>query len=119
MDALESRLARCFLAVFPDLNPEHVRTASVDTVGSWDSVATVTLLDVVEGEFCHVELTAGTHREAERLVLATATDNGVGLRAGDALHLAAAVISGARTLITFDRRMSVAARAMGTFDVPA
>jgi predicted nucleic acid-binding protein len=41
------------------------------------------------------------------------------LRAGDAIHLAAAVLAGARTLVTFDRRMSVAARAMGTFDVPA
>jgi predicted nucleic acid-binding protein len=75
------------------------------------------LRDVVEGEFRHVELTAGTHREAERLVLATG--GSAGLRAGDALHLAAAVLAGARTLVTFDRRMSVAARAMGTFDVPA
>ena len=72
--------------------------------------------DVVEGQFRHVELTAGTHREAERLLLAAS--DGMGLRAGDALHLAAAVLAGARTLVTFDQRMAAAACAIGTFDVP-
>jgi len=51
MDEMEKRLAACFSAVLPDLTPEEVRQASATSVKSWDSVATVTLLSVVEEEF--------------------------------------------------------------------
>lgn len=51
MDEIEKRLAACFSAVLPRLTPEELRQASATSVESWDSVATVTLLAVVEEEF--------------------------------------------------------------------
>lgn len=51
MDEMEQRLAACFGSVLPDLGPDEIRDASANTVPSWDSVATVTLLAVVEEEF--------------------------------------------------------------------
>ena len=51
MDEQEKRLASCFLTVFPELSLDDVAHASSTTVQSWDSVAVVTLLAVVEEEF--------------------------------------------------------------------
>ena len=51
MDSLESRLQKCFAAVFPGIPSDHMATASQASVEAWDSVATVTLLNVVEEEF--------------------------------------------------------------------
>jgi len=51
MDELEKRLAACFSTVMPELTAEEIRQASATTVKSWDSVATVTLIAVVEEEF--------------------------------------------------------------------
>lgn len=51
MDEIERRLAACFASVLPDLSPDEIRTAAADAVPSWDSVATVTLIAVVEEEF--------------------------------------------------------------------
>jgi acyl carrier protein len=51
MHDLDSRLNRCFHSVFPDLGPEQVPTASVESVRGWDSLAAVTLLAVVQEEF--------------------------------------------------------------------
>jgi acyl carrier protein len=51
MDEQQTRLANCFLAVFPELSTEEVARASSTTVRSWDSVATVALLAVIEEEF--------------------------------------------------------------------
>jgi len=51
MDEMEKRLAACFSAVLPGLAPEEISKASAASVESWDSVATVTLLAVVEEEF--------------------------------------------------------------------
>jgi acyl carrier protein len=51
MDEMEKRLVACFSAVLPELTPEEVGEASAATVAAWDSVATVTLLAVVEEEF--------------------------------------------------------------------
>lgn len=51
MDDVQARLARCFLAVFPELSPDQVSAATSTTVHSWDSVAGVTLMAVVEEEF--------------------------------------------------------------------
>jgi acyl carrier protein len=51
MDENESRLAECFLAVFPDLPTDVIVHASSTSIQNWDSVATVTLLAVVEEEF--------------------------------------------------------------------
>ena len=76
------------------------------------------LRDVVDGEFRRVELTASVHREAERLLMGAGRR--VPLRAADALHLALASLAGARVLVTFDARMTAAAKALGTLEtIPA
>jgi acyl carrier protein len=51
MDELQTRLANCFCAVFPELSSEEIIYASSATVQNWDSVAVVTLLTVIEEEF--------------------------------------------------------------------
>lgn len=51
MGETQTRLLKCFSAVFPDLPYDDIPTASLATVESWDSVATVTLLTVIEEEF--------------------------------------------------------------------
>jgi acyl carrier protein len=51
MDELHARLTKCFLAVFPELTENTVQTATPSSVASWDSVATLNLLTVVEEEF--------------------------------------------------------------------
>lgn len=51
MDEEQRRLANCFCAVFPELSSEEIVQASSSTVKSWDSVAVVTLLAVIEEEF--------------------------------------------------------------------
>lgn len=50
MDETKERLAKCFRLVFPGLKvpPE---SASQETVPEWDSVASITLMNVVEEEF--------------------------------------------------------------------
>jgi acyl carrier protein len=51
MDEQKMRLENCFLAVFPELSSNEVSSATSETVPSWDSVAGVTLMSVVEEEF--------------------------------------------------------------------
>lgn len=51
MDDIEARLVNCFSAVFPELTDEQILSATSTTVRSWDSVAVVTLVAVVEEEF--------------------------------------------------------------------
>jgi len=41
----------CFEVVFPDLPKENIPGASTTTVATWDSVAAITLMNVVEEEF--------------------------------------------------------------------
>jgi acyl carrier protein len=48
---LESRLVNCFATVFPDLTPPEIPSVSMGSLASWDSVAGVTLLSVIEEEF--------------------------------------------------------------------
>jgi len=73
--------------------------------------------DVAAGEFRRAEISANTHREAERLLMGIGRR--VPLRAADALHLGMAGLTGARVLVTFDRRMRSAAEALGTLEVVA
>lgn len=73
------------------------------------------LADLDAGYFQRIELTPGTHRQAERLLLSLPT---VGLRAADALHLALAVEAGAASILTFDRRLAEAARGVGISAAP-
>lgn len=51
MSNLQERLVGCFGTVFPDLSPEEIRRASSTSVANWDSLATVTLVAVIEEEF--------------------------------------------------------------------
>jgi acyl carrier protein len=51
MPDVETRLVGCFRAVFPDLPEADIRLASQDTVEQWDSVAAITLVNVIEEEF--------------------------------------------------------------------
>jgi acyl carrier protein len=51
MAETRARLMRCFSAVFPELSAEEIPRASLTSVGSWDSVGTITLLAVIEEEF--------------------------------------------------------------------
>lgn len=51
MPEVEARLVRCYQAVFPALDDGAVRTAAPALVPAWDSLATVTLLRLVEEEF--------------------------------------------------------------------
>ena len=46
-----TRLIKCFAAVFPELSEKEILLASPASVGSWDSLAGVTLLSVIEEEF--------------------------------------------------------------------
>ena len=51
MTGTESRLLNCFMAVFPDLSAEEIPETSMQTTEGWDSMATITLISVVEEEF--------------------------------------------------------------------
>jgi acyl carrier protein len=51
MDDLRSRLLNCFATVFPALNEEAIPSASVDSVTSWDSLASAVLISTIEEEF--------------------------------------------------------------------
>jgi acyl carrier protein len=51
MDKVATGLTKCFAAVFPELTPEEILVATPATVKSWDSVATLNLLTVIEEEF--------------------------------------------------------------------
>ncbi|HEY9517487.1 MAG TPA: hypothetical protein VIQ74_17645 [Gemmatimonadaceae bacterium] len=49
-DARE-RLVMCFEAVFPDLAPDRIADASLETIAEWGSLASVRLIAVIEEEF--------------------------------------------------------------------
>lgn len=45
------RLISSFQVIFPGLTEAQIQEASPDSVSTWDSVATVTLVNVIEEEF--------------------------------------------------------------------
>lgn len=51
MADLQSRLGNCFALVFPELTPQEIPAVSMGSLASWDSVAGVTLLSLIEEEF--------------------------------------------------------------------
>jgi len=51
MDNIEERLVKVFETVFPDLTVDQIQAATQSTVSSWDSVAAITLMNVMEEEF--------------------------------------------------------------------
>jgi acyl carrier protein len=48
---IRARLTRCFAAVFPQIAADQLPTLSQDATPAWDSVATATLMVLVEEEF--------------------------------------------------------------------
>jgi acyl carrier protein len=51
MNDARTRLIKCFVAVFSELSEQEIPLASPVTVGSWDSLASITLVSVIEEEF--------------------------------------------------------------------
>lgn len=51
MNDAKARLTRCFAAVFPHLSEETIQTATPNAVEAWDSLASITLISVIEEEF--------------------------------------------------------------------
>jgi acyl carrier protein len=51
MEETKDRLVKCFEIVFPELTKQTVTSASQETVATWDSVAAITLVNVIEEEF--------------------------------------------------------------------
>ena len=51
MTNVKQRLVQCFETVFPDLPQTEVAQASQATVKGWDSIAAITLVNVIEDEF--------------------------------------------------------------------
>jgi len=51
MADLQSRLIDCFSGVFPMLAADEIPRASTTTVEAWDSIATATLMAVMEEQF--------------------------------------------------------------------
>jgi len=51
MNDLRARLSKCFRIVFPDLPEQAIAGASQDKLEEWDSVASITLVNVIEEEF--------------------------------------------------------------------
>ena len=51
MPDTRSRLIRCFTIVFPELPEGRIPEATQDSVADWDSVAGITLVNVIEEEF--------------------------------------------------------------------
>jgi acyl carrier protein len=51
MSNTDERLKKCFSVVFPDLSADEIPRCSSASVATWDSLATVTLVSVIEEEF--------------------------------------------------------------------
>ena len=51
MDEIKARLTKCFETVFPDLPADQIPQATQNSVPNWDSIAAITLLNVIEDEF--------------------------------------------------------------------
>lgn len=51
MDEIKARLTQCFETVFPDLDPAAIPGATQESVSTWDSIAAITLVNVIEDEF--------------------------------------------------------------------
>lgn len=51
MDSPEQRLEKIFETVFPEVSPGEIRKASQDRIKNWDSIAAITLMNLIEEEF--------------------------------------------------------------------
>jgi acyl carrier protein len=51
MDEIQVRVVKCFENVFPDLSAGEIPNCSQATNKKWDSIAAITLVNVIEDEF--------------------------------------------------------------------
>ena len=51
MDEIQDRLVKCFESVFPDLPASEIPSCSQASNKKWDSIAAITLVNVIEDEF--------------------------------------------------------------------
>ena len=51
MNETTSKLRQCFITVFPDLPEDKIPSATQDNTPAWDSVASITLVNLIEDEF--------------------------------------------------------------------
>ncbi len=51
MDETKARLITCFQTVFPDLSDAEILVATQQSLAAWDSIAAITLVNVIEDEF--------------------------------------------------------------------
>lgn len=51
MDDVQNRLTNCFSAVFPGVPAAEIRQSTQVTMAKWDSIAVITLANVIEEEF--------------------------------------------------------------------
>lgn len=51
MDDIQKRLTKCFQIIFPEMPDGNIADANQNSVPEWDSVAAITLLNVIEDEF--------------------------------------------------------------------
>ncbi len=51
MAGIESRLVNCFAIAFPELASAEISSASMAALASWDSLAGITLISLIEEEF--------------------------------------------------------------------
>jgi acyl carrier protein len=50
-DRIDDRLTECFAAVFPSLTPDEIQRSNSLSIPEWDSMATVTLVALINEEF--------------------------------------------------------------------
>ena len=48
---VKEKLLKCFSAVFPELSPAAIESATIENTSGWDSIAQVTLLTLIGEEF--------------------------------------------------------------------
>jgi acyl carrier protein len=51
MNDVKARLGKCFQAVFPNVPEAELPSATQESVKTWDSVATITLMNLIDEEF--------------------------------------------------------------------
>lgn len=76
MTVLESRVADCFCALFPNYSREELLTATRESIPEWDSLAGITLLTILQQEFhLDIDLTDLEHFNSVQAVLGYVTAN--------------------------------------------
>ncbi len=51
MNSIDERLVEIFRVAFPELSAENAERAAASSLDAWDSLATVTLINLIEEEF--------------------------------------------------------------------